>query len=86
MKLGQAVLAFIDGSLWESTSWGMKDIPLGFSIVPYQDREFPYYLEVGTIMYDFIPPPVHGPCLWADEELRCAGEVLDVMKGELMEI
>ena len=85
MKLGQAVLDLIDGSFWESTSWSMEDIPLGFSIVSDQYGAFPQYLEVGTFMSDFTtPPPVRGLCLWADEELRCAGEVVDVVKGEGM--
>ena len=58
MKLGQAVLDLIDGSFWESTSWSMEDIPLGFSIVSDQYGAFPQYLEVGTFMSDFTTPPL----------------------------
>ena len=86
MKLGQAVLILIDGSLLESTSSGMKDIPLVFVIVPDQDIVLPHYLELGPFMYDFISPPVLGPCLGSDEELKCAGKVVYVLKGEVMEL
>ena len=57
MKLGQAVLDLIDGSLWEITSWGMKEITMRFSIVSDQDRAFTNYLKVGPFMSDFTPPP-----------------------------
>ena len=58
MKLGQAILAFNGGSIWENTSWYMNISPLGFSIVPYQYRAFTHYLEVGPFMSNFIFPPV----------------------------
>ena len=63
MKLGQAVLTLIDGSLWEITYWGMEDSPLGFFILPDQDGVFPNHLEVCPFMSDFIFPPVPGPYL-----------------------
>ena len=80
MKLGQSVLDLIDGSLWESKSWFMEYIPLGFYTVPYQDGVFPHYLEVGPFMSNFVFPPVRVPCLWADEDLRFSGEVVDIVK------
>ena len=57
-----------------------------FYFVLDQDGAFPHYLEVGPFMSDFIFPPVPGPCLWDDEELRCNGEVVDVVKGEVMDL
>ena len=84
MKLSQAVLALIDRSPWESTSWGMEYSTLVFAIVPDQYEAFPHYLEVYSIMSDFIPPPVLGLRFWADEELRWSGEVVDIVKGEVM--
>ena len=86
MKLGQAVLEFIDWSFWDSTSWGMEDSNLGFVIVPDQERAFINCLEIYSFLTDFILPPVPGPCLSADEELRCVGEVVDVVNGERMDI
>ena len=53
--------------------------------VPDQYGLFPHYLELGPFTSDFIFLPVLGPCLWDDEELSCSGEVVDVVKGEVME-
>ena len=86
MELGQSVLALIGGNLWDSTSWGIEDIPLVFSIVPDQYGAFTHYLEVGPFMYNFIFPTVRGPCLWSDEEIMCAGEVVYVVEGEVMDL
>ena len=86
MKLGQAVLALIDGNLWDRTYWVMEDSPLGLAIIPHQDRKFPHYLEVGPFMSDIIFPPTLGSYLWADEELMFAGEVVDVLKGEVVDL
>ena len=70
MKLVQSVLDLIDGILLEGKYWGMDNNPMGFVIVTDQDRVFTHYLEADPLMYDFTPPPVLGPCLWADEDLR----------------
>ena len=42
MKLGQAILVLIHGSLWESTNWSMEDITLRFAIIPDQGGAFPH--------------------------------------------
>ena len=72
MKLSQVVPALIDGILWDIISSVMENSPMVFFIVPYQYIVFPRYLEVGPFMSNFILPPVLVPCLWDDEELRCA--------------
>ena len=76
MKLVQTVLALIDGSLWESIPWGTEDSTMGFVIVPYQDGAFTRYLEAGPFMSNSIFPHLPVPCLWDDEELRWAGELV----------
>ena len=54
IKLGQAVLDLIYGSVWEITSCVIEDSPMVFYIVPDQDGAFLHYLEVGPFIFNLI--------------------------------